>query len=290
LLTFTPAHPVPLTALITQVIGMYIVGAIITPDIGRFARKAWHASTAWIVQIMVLMTYYLMASATLTMAMGGTYLSKAMLMAGLGLGIYFVAIFGQWTTNDNNLYSSALSWDLFLPIRKRPLILILGFLGAAYAWYTGLTAGSSLQPFINFLTWLGTWLPPIGGVMIADFYVYQAYKKVPRKERYNLKVGMEVPLVNWPAWVSIVIGGAAAEGWIMPISVVHTISAALTGLIIAFIAYLVIAIPLEKAGVPIFLGKIKINEMGLPEKKVKSDLLGDVLERQFVVKILMILI
>ena len=273
LLTFTPPHPVPLTALITQVVGMYIVGAIITPDIARFARKAWHGSMAWVVQIMVLMTYYMIAASSLTMAMGGTYFSKAMLMAGLGLGVYFVAIFGQWTTNDNNLYSSALSWDLFLPIKKRPLILILGFLGAAYAWYVGLTSGASLQPFINFLTWLGTWLPPIGGVIIADFYVYQVYKKVPRSERYSLKVGGEIPLVNWPAWVSMVIGGAAAEGWIMPISVVHTISAAVTGLIVAFIAYIILTIPVEKAGIPIYLGKVKINEYGLPVKKevVKSE-------------------
>ena len=271
LLTFTPPHPVPFTALITQVVGLYIVGAIITPDIARFARKAWHGSMAWIVQIIVLMTYYLTASATLTMAMGGTYFSKAMLMAGLGLGIYFVAIFGQWTTNDNNLYSSALSWDLFLPIRKRPLILILGILGAVYAWYTGLTAGTSLQPFINFLIWLGTWLPPIGGVMIADFYVYQLYKRVPRKDRYKLKVGMEFPLVNWPAWVAVVIGGAAAEGWIMPLSVVHTISAAITGLIIGFIAYLVITIPLERAGVPVRLGRVKINELALPVRRKEGE-------------------
>ncbi len=268
--TFVPPQPVGLSALVTQVVGLYICGAIITPDISRFARKPWHGSVAWGVQIMVLMTYYMIAASMLTMAMGGTYFSKAMLMAGLGLGAYFVAIFGQWTTNDNNLYSSALAWDVFIPVKKRTLVLILGILGSIYAWYTGLTAGASMQPFIQFLTWLGTWLPPIGGVMIADFYVFQAYKGVPRSERYKMWVGKEIPLINWPAWLAMVIGGACAQGWLMPASVLQVIPASVVGLVMAFIVYIILAIPLDKAGVPIYIGKVKINEYGLPVKEVSK--------------------
>lgn len=266
LAAFTPPKPAPLTLLITQVVGMYIVGAIITPDIARFARRPRDGSIAWGVQIMVLMTYYLIGAALLTMAMGGTYFSKAMLAAGLGLGAYFVAIFGQWTTNDNNLYSSALAWDLFVPIEKRKLILILGAIASIAAWYVGFKAGASMDPFIHFLTILGTWIPPIGGVMVADFYIYQWYKGVPRSRRYELKVGDRMPLVNWVAWLSVVLGGLAAEGWLVPTSVVAKISAALTGFLVALVAYAVLAIALDKAGVPINLGEVKVNEYGLPAR------------------------
>jgi cytosine permease len=264
--SFTPQNPAHLSALVTQVVGMYIVGAIITPDIARFARRPRDGSIAWGVQIMVLMTYYMIGAAMLTMAMGGTYFSKAMLAAGLGLGAYFVAIFGQWTTNDNNLYSSALAWDLFVPVKKRYLILILGLLASGLAWYVGYKAGASMQPFIHFLTLLGTWIPPIGGVMVADFYLYQWYKGVPRSERYQLKVGDRIPLVNWVAWLSVVVGGLAAKGRIVPKSVVSTLSAALTGFLVALAFYAVLTILLDKAGVPIYLGKVKINEYGLPER------------------------
>jgi cytosine permease len=264
---FVPPHPTSLSALITQVVGLYIVGAIITPDIARFARKARDGAIAWSVQIMALMTYYLIGAAMLTMAMGGTYFSKAMLAAGLGLGAYFVAIFGQWTTNDNNLYSSALAWDLFIPIKKRHLILILGLLASGLAWYVGFKAGASLSPFIHFLMLLGTWIPPIGGVMVADFYIYQWYKRVPREKRYNLKVGDKLPLVNWVAWLSVLIGGLAAKGWIAPKTMISYLSAALTGFIIALIVYAILAIALDKAGVPIELGEVRINEYGLPERR-----------------------
>ncbi len=265
--SFVPKHPAPLSALITQVVGLYIVGAIITPDIARFARKARDGSIAWGVQIMVLMTYYMIGAAMLTMAMGGTYFSKAMLAAGLGLGAYFVAIFGQWTTNDNNLYSSALAWDLFIPIKKRYLILILGLLASGLAWYVGYKAGASMQPFIHFLMLLGTWIPPIGGVMVSDFYIYQWYKGISRDKRYQLKIGDEIPLVNWVAWISVLLGGLAAKGWIFPKSFINIISAALTGFLIALIAYAILAIALDKAGVNIYIGKAKINEYGLPEKR-----------------------
>ncbi|MEB2836855.1 MAG: cytosine permease [Desulfurococcales archaeon] len=267
LAAFTPKHPVPLSLLVTQVVGMYIVGAIITPDIARFARRPRDGSIAWGVQIMALMTYYMIGAALLTMAMGGTYFSKAMLAAGLGLGAYFVAIFGQWTTNDNNLYSSALAWDLFVPVKKRRLILILGFLASILAWYVGYRAGASMQPFIHFLTILGTWIPPIGGVMVADFYLYQWYKGVPVRERYQLRVGDRMPLVNWVAWLSVLVGGLAAKGWLMPASVVSKISAALTGFLVALVVYAVLAIALDKAGVPIELGHATINEYGLPERR-----------------------
>ena len=270
LFEFTPQTPVPLTILITQVVGSYICGAIISSDIGRFARKPWHPSLAWAVQLVVLNVYYLVAAAMLTIGMGGTYFSKAMLMAGLGLGAYFVAIFGQWTTNDNNLYSSALSWNMFIPVKKRTLVLILGVAGAIYAWYTGITAYTSLEPFVNFLSMLGTWLPPIGGVLIADFYVFQAYKGVPRHERYKMAIGKEIPLVNWVAWLSMFIGGACAQGWLMPASVLAVIPPAIVGILMSFIVYIILAIALDKAGVSMYIGKAKLNEYGLPVKEVSA--------------------
>ena len=98
---------------------------------------------------------------------------------------------------------------------------------------------------------------------IADFYVFQKYKGVPRYERYKMYVGKEFPLVNWPAWVAMIIGGAAAQGWLMPAEVLAVIPHSVVGLLVAFVVYLILAIPLDKAGIPIYLGKHKVNEYGL---------------------------
>jgi len=254
--TMTPSDPVPLTVAITTVVGLYIAGATITADVGRFSRRPRDPAIAWVLQVMIIMPYFLIGAGVLTLAMGGTRITEALLAAGAGLGAYAMAIFGQWTTNDNNLYSGALNWTLIIPLKKRVITAIEGIIGTAIAAYVGFSAGASLDPFINFLNTLGKFVPAVGGVLIADFYIYQAYKGVPLTERYKLKIGEKIGEVNWVGWISAILGGIIGGWYISGI-------AALNSLILGFIIYSVLSILCDKIGIPLELGKFEVTEYGL---------------------------
>ncbi|MBN2325133.1 MAG: cytosine permease [Spirochaetes bacterium] len=257
LMSLAPAEPTPIGVGITQVVGMYIAGGIITADISRYARKAFSGALAWIIQIIIFQVYMLSGAAILMIATGASDVAGALLAGGAGIGAFLMAILGQWTTNDNNLYNGALSFNTWLHTKKWHITLGEGIIGVGIAAWVGFAAGASMDPFMKFLTLLGKILPSIGGVLIADFYLYRWYKKVPFKKRYKGTPGMKVALVNWVGWLSVGLG-TWIGGWLLKWGI-----AALNGLILGLVIYTVLSIVLDAAGVKITVGEHTINRKGV---------------------------
>lgn len=252
-----PKSPAPLAIGITQVVGMYISGGVITADISRYSKRVVGGALAWIIQIVVFQVYMLMGAVALTLATGAANVAQALFIGGAGLGAFLMAILGQWTTNDNNLYNGALSFNTWIHTKKRNITLVEGLIGVAIASFVGFSAGVSMDPFMKFLTLLGKILPSIGGVLIADFYLYRWYKKVQFKERYCATPGMKVAIVNWAGWVAVILG-TLIGGWVIKWGI-----AALNALVLGALFYTVIAIVCDAAGIKIELGEHTINEKGV---------------------------
>lgn len=93
------------------------------------------------------------------------------MIESLGLGFFgaVVLIIGQWTTNDNNLYTSVLglmnTLDGVVKISRMKLTFIVGIISTMIA---GLGV---YKYFVNFLSLLGVFIAPITGILIADFYL-----------------------------------------------------------------------------------------------------------------------
>lgn len=257
LAALAPEDPAPgITAGITAVVGSYIVGATITPDIGRFARESHYPAIAWGVQILVLMPVMVVGAGILTLATGETDFAAAMLAAGMGLGVFLIVLFGFWTTNDNNLYSGALAWSTFLPLKKRTIVAIQGVIGTSIAAYVGFAAGVSMDPFISFLEFLGVTVPAIAGVVITDFYLYRWLEGTPLRERYEYEPGMAFGLIVWPGWVAAIlgsgIGGFVLEAGIGSINVI----------VLTAVFYLILRIATDAMDVSPKLGETEIDETG----------------------------
>lgn len=256
LLTTEPSAPTSLVAGITAVVGMYIAGATITQDVTRYGMRAKDGAIAWIVQVMILMPFLLVGAGSMVLVTGQPNIAAAMMAIGLGAGAFLLVFFGQWTTNDNNLYSGALSINTYIPVKKWMLTVALGIIGIGLAAYWGLTAGAGMGPFINFISTLGKLLPPIAGGLVADFYIYRWYKRLEFSKRYEIKPRMEVPELNWAGVIAAAVGMAVG----------HFITAGippLNGFFTAFLLYLLIAIPCDKAGVSITIGKHILPETGV---------------------------
>ncbi|MEM0236296.1 cytosine permease [Thermofilum sp.] len=259
--TVQPVRPAPFEIGVAQVVGLYIAGATITPDITRFAKSRIGAGLAWFIQVMVVEVFFLVGSGILVLVMGGARITESLLAVGVGVGAYLLAILGQWTTNDVNLYSGALNFTLISPVNRRAIVIILGVLGTAIAAYVGFVAGASFDPFIAFLTFLGSFVPAVAGTLIADFYIYRGfYKRIPVTERYKLRIGDKIPEINLTGWISTAIGGVLGT-WVITAGI-----PSLNSLLISLIIYSILAIVFDKAGVNLTIGKFEIREYGLAPK------------------------
>jgi cytosine permease len=256
LTSIAPASPVPFSVGVTEVVGMYIVGAIITADLCRYAQKIWHGAAAWAIQLMILQVYMLSGAAMLTLVTGGTDIAGALLAAGAGIGVFVMAILGQWSTNDNNIYSTSLAINLWAPIKRRYIVLITGAIGVAIAALIASIWGSAMTPFQAFITLLGKALPAAGGVLIADFWLYRWYKGEHLRERYQFQPGMKFAKINWVGWLAAIVA-TILGGWIIKWGM-----PCLNCLWIGVVLYIIIAIACDKTGVKMDLGEHIIDKTG----------------------------
>jgi cytosine permease len=151
---------------VTAVVGAIIIGAIILPDITRFARH-WSGAiyTAFIGYVIVQLA--VMGAAALAGGSTGQIdILDVMLDLGLGLGAFAIVIAGSWVLNSLNLYSAVLSTKATFP-KLNTLALTLG-LGAV-----GILAAmlNILDYFIMFLIYLSVIFVPVAGVILVDFAI-----------------------------------------------------------------------------------------------------------------------
>jgi len=166
-----PAQIMPFGILVSIVAGGYAVGAVIQPDITRYSKGHGHASVAMIFGMMIGFPLVLIMAAFLVGAAGEAQFATVMLQYHQGIWRVFaiiVIVFATWTTNDNNLYSAALSTNAIFPkMRKWQLTIIGGALGTILALF------GILGQLINWIMILGVTVPSIGAVMAVDFLLFK---------------------------------------------------------------------------------------------------------------------
>ena len=149
------------------IIGGFMVGVTITPDMSRFARRASDAVTGTLMSYGSMSQVVLFLTGVPALVMGEKDLIITMTMLGLGLPALAVMLLATWTTNVNNLYSASLSLAQVLP-RRWPDWLTTVFAGIAG---TVLAIIIGREHFVDFLTFLSIAIPPIAGIYITDFFL-----------------------------------------------------------------------------------------------------------------------
>lgn len=99
--------------------------------------------------------------------------SKVMLANNSGFWAFLAVvaiILAAWTTNDNNLYSGALSLNAMFPKLKKWVITIAsGVVGTALA-LAGINTAGGFQTFLGLVAVL---IPPAASIMIFDYYLFR---------------------------------------------------------------------------------------------------------------------
>lgn len=219
-MAIVPVGETTIGAGIVMVVGSFAGGAAAQADITRYSKDAKAAWIATIFGYIIANTFIIIAGFLTTLTTGIGDLPKAMLALGLGFPALLILIMAQWTTNDNNLYTSSLGMANIFNMKKSKLVLIIGITGSILG---GLGVADY---FVNWLSLLGIGVPPMAGIIMADYYII-------RNQNYNFNVEKQIPGWNLNAIIAWILGSIV--GFTLDIGI-----ASINSLIVAMIAYVVI--------------------------------------------------
>lgn len=178
-----------------MVIGSFVSGGTATPNFVRFAKNNK------IAVITTLIAFFLGNTLMFSFgAVGGAFTGKddifyVMIAQGLAIPALIVLGANIWTTNDNALYTSGLGLSNITKIRKRPMVLIAGFVGTVAAIWL-------YNNFIGWLSFLNATLPPVGAIIALDYFIH----------RKNYTEGSSVERnFNFGAIIGVVAGALAGN-------------------------------------------------------------------------------
>ncbi|NNG66093.1 purine-cytosine permease family protein [Caldanaerobacter subterraneus] len=200
-----PGEPMTIGVAATVVAGGFMVGAVITPDLSRFNRNAW--DVFWMTLLSLLLGEVVMNFIGAGMAHVSKTSDVVKIMYQLG-GWFaaFLVIFSTIKINDLNLYAASLGITNFLDavfnikVNRGVVTLFVGLIG------TVLSIMGILDKFVNFLLILGVAIPPIGGIMVVDYFILKRFRKVLEESRKKGELPQIVESINPIAILSWIIG------------------------------------------------------------------------------------
>ena len=182
---------------ISAVVGGFIVGAILFPDICRYVRRQIDAVIGASIGFLIGYPVILCLFAIVGISSGQRDFIQVLFSLGLGTGGLILLILATWTTNASNLYSSSLAFAaLFRATEKWKLVIVAAIIGTVLATFN---IDESLVPF---LLLLGIAIPPIAGILVTDFFVFA-------RGEYDWKAAEHVESFNYPAFAAWATGSFA---------------------------------------------------------------------------------
>ena len=230
---------------VSTVLGLFALGATCNSDYTRYCKSRGDVARATILGVLPAAVIMIMVGAVMALGTGNYDVTN--MFAGLGLPVIamIVLVLATWTTNTGNAYMSGLAVCKMFSIkdRHRPIVtMVVGVLGI-------ILAIMGLADMLNtYISIIGGVVPPIMGIMIADYWVICKGDK----DKWTPVRG-----VNWVGIIAWICGGGF--GLIETLGIVTVFSAALDGIVIAFVVYVILYKMLSGTGL-IGNGELSIEE------------------------------
>ncbi|PKF49922.1 cytosine permease [Enterovibrio nigricans] len=192
----SPENPMDFSTALVLVVGSFISAGTLTADFVRFGKSARGAVVVTMVAFFIGNSLMFIFGAAGAAATGLSDISDVMMAQGLLIPAIIVLGLNIWTTNDNALYASGLGFSNITGLPSKYLSVINGIIGTLCALWL-------YNNFVGWLTFLSAAIPPIGGIIIADF--------IKHRERYKDFTNATFKTVNWAAIGGVAIGVAAGH-------------------------------------------------------------------------------
>lgn len=198
LMGIEPTQSLSFTAAITIVIGTFVSGATQATNWSRFANSGKVAVWATMAAFFIGNGLMVLTGALGTLIYQQADIVDVMLAQGFLVLAVLMLFLNIWTTQDNTIYNFAVAGCNLIRTDKRRTVTMIG---AAIG--TVMAVFGMYNFLIPFLILLGTFIPPIGGVIMADFWLRH-------KGKYPLLNNAKLPDFNWVGLGSYAIASAAA--------------------------------------------------------------------------------
>lgn len=198
LLAIKPTETLSLGAALTIVFGTFVSGGTQATNWTRFARSAKVAIVASLVAFFIGNGLMIFAGAYGAIVYQQPDIVEVLNLQGLLLVGIIMLFLNIWTTQDNTIYNfSVAGCHLIRNARRKRLTII----GAAIG--TALAILGMYNWLVPYLLLLGTFIPPIGGVIMANFF-YKYRGKYPKLKEAVL------PPFEWSGIGAYILGSAVA--------------------------------------------------------------------------------
>ncbi|PZP84047.1 MAG: cytosine permease, partial [Ectopseudomonas oleovorans] len=220
LLAVQPKESMSLSMAITLVFGTFVSGATQATNWTRFAKSGRVAVLASLFGFFIGNGLMIIAGAYGAIVYQQPDVVEVLVLQGLSMAAVIMLFLNLWTTQDNTIYNFAAAGCNLLRTGKRKTVTLAG---AAIG--TLLAIGGMYEMLIPFLILLGSIIPPIGGVIMADFFY-------GHRARYPKLADVRLPTFNWVGLGAYLIGALSAyfSPWVAP----------LVGIAVAAVAYVVL--------------------------------------------------
>lgn len=193
-----PGSSMTLAAAITAVIGSFISGGTQATNWSRFASSPKVAVIATLLAFFVGNGLMVLTGALGTLIYQQADVVDVLIAQGFVILAVLMLFLNIWTTQDNTIYNFAVAGCNLLRTNRRRTVTIAGAIIG-----TILAINGMYNLLIPFLVLLGTFIPPIGGAIMADFWIKHR-GSYPRLDEAAL------PAFNWQGLAAYIIGSGCA--------------------------------------------------------------------------------
>ncbi|VFB19226.1 cytosine permease [Pseudomonas fragi] len=202
-----PEQTMTVSAAITMVFGTFASGATQATNWTRLSRSGRIAVTASVVSFLLGNGLMIMAGAWCAMVYQQADIVEVMMLQGLSFAAVVMLCLNLWTIQGPTIYNvAAATCHLVRSERRRTMTLLAAAVGVLLAM------GGMYEMLIPFLVLLGSVIPPIGGVIMADFWFRH-------RGKYPALASVQLPRYNLAGLTAYAVGALLAylSPWIAPL-------------------------------------------------------------------------
>ena len=198
----------------SMVVASFALGGLISADYCRFARTRGDVVKSSILGVIPAGLFMLLTGGVMSIVTGQYDISAILSSLGVPFFGLLALVLATWTTNVTNAYSGGLALSNLLGFDESKFKLTTGVAGGIG---TLLAAFGVLSKFETFLSLMSALLPPLAGVIIANYWITCRGSR----ERFKIQSGVYMPgLVSYlvGAFIACLTGGTFASfpglGWL----------------------------------------------------------------------------
>lgn len=202
-----PTETLTFATAITMVFGTFASGATQITNWTRMSKSGKIAIWACLVSFVIGNGLMVLAGAWMAIVYQQPDIVEVLVLQGLSVAAVMMLCLNLWTIQGPAIYSvSTAACHMVRSERRKTMVLVAAVAGIILA------AAGMYELLIPFLLLLGAIIPPLGGVIMADYWIRH-------KGKYPLLAEANIPNFNWIGLIAYFTGAIVAyvSPWIAPI-------------------------------------------------------------------------